>query len=99
MERTFNRLSAAQVKAASVGLHADGGGLYLQVTDGKSGRCRSWLFRYTLADKQRYMGLGVAAVPGQQGGVSLAAARAAAEAARSLLRQRIDPIDARQEEA
>src|SRR5262245_59456448 len=94
-----NRLNPARAKAAGVGLHADGDGLYLQVTDGKSGRCRSWLFRYTLAGKQRYMGLGVAAVAGQQKGVSLEDARKVTEAARSLLRKGIDPIDARDEEA
>jgi Arm DNA-binding domain len=36
------------------GYYADGGGLYLQVTDGG----RSWVFRYSRAGKRRDMGLG-----------------------------------------
>jgi integrase len=98
--RTIGRLSTARVRAAGIGLHADGGGLLLQVTAAAGGKAkrRSWLFRYTLASKQRYMGLGTTAVAAGQGGVSLAEARAAAEKARALLRVGIDPIAARDEE-
>src|SRR5262245_29178337 len=95
MKRTLDRLNAAQVKAAGEGLHPDGGNLYLQVTlatDGKTKR-RSWVFRYALDGKQRYMGLGA-----ERDGVGLAEARAAAEAARALLRQDKDPIEARDAE-
>lgn len=85
-------------KSAGVGMHADGDGLYLQVTEGKSGICRSWLFRYAMAGDQRYMGLGAATFSGEQGRVGLAEARCAAADARALLRQGIDPIVARDAE-
>ena len=37
------------------GYDADGGGLYLQVTDGGA---KSWIFRYSMTGKRREMGLG-----------------------------------------
>jgi integrase len=95
MPRTTHRLNDKQVVAAGEGLHPDGGNLYLQVTlaaDGKTKR-RSWILRYTLADRQRYMGLGA-----ERDGVGLAEARAAAEVARALLRKGTDPIEARDAE-
>ena len=68
----------------------DGGGLYLQIATGNT---KSWLFRYTLHGKTREMGLGpVAEAPD---GVPVAKARALASAARALLRDGKDPIDAR----
>ena len=40
-------------------MHADGGGLYLQVTKTASGRInRSWIYRYAVAGRERQMGLG-----------------------------------------
>ena len=57
MAETINRLSAKQVQALPVGKHHDGGGLYLQVV--KSG-ARTWLFRYMLNGKQRWIGVGSA---------------------------------------
>jgi integrase len=67
-------------------MHADGGNLWLQV--GPTGS-RSWIFRYALDGKARAMGLGpVHSVP-------LAQARQKAAAARALLAQRVDPMDAR----
>jgi integrase len=95
MPQTTNRLTSATVKAAGIGMHPDGANLYLQVTlsaDGKTKR-RCWLFRYTHAGRQRYMGLGA-----ERADVGLAEARAAAEAARGLLRQRRDPIAERDAE-
>jgi integrase len=93
MTKIINRLTDASVKAAGVGLHPDGDGLYLQVTAGKDGgKRRSWLFRFRVPGddkRQRYMGLG---------GVSLAEAREAAAAARALLRDGQDPIAARDAE-
>lgn len=56
MARRLNILTALAVRnAATPGLTADGGGLYLQVgpTGGKS-----WLFRFMLKGKARAMGLG-----------------------------------------
>jgi hypothetical protein len=48
---TINRLSDRRVRTVKPGMHPDGGGLYLRVTEGKDeGRPRAlnryWLFRY-----------------------------------------------------
>jgi len=49
---TINRLSDRTVRTAKSGMHPDGGGLYLRVTEGKEGEDgarvlnRYWLFRY-----------------------------------------------------
>src|SRR5215467_10435199 len=69
-------------------MHADGGGLYLQVTAGKEqGKFnRSWLFRYKLARRERQMGLGA------QKTISLKEAREEAERCRKLLKEGKDPI-------
>jgi integrase len=93
------RLTPAKVKAAGVGWHADGDGLYLQVTAGSDGGKRhNWAFRYRAGGKERYMGLGPTALPGGQGGVSLSEARDTAAKARALLREGIDPMAARDDE-
>lgn len=70
------------------GLHADGGGLYLQVTVGADrGVKRSWLLRYAAPDgRRREMGLGSAAL------VGLSDARDAALAARKQAKSGVDPI-------
>lgn len=68
------------------GRYGDGKGLWLQVTNATQ---RSWLFRYTMAGRARAMGLG------STDDVSLAQARDAAEAARKLIRDGIDPIEHR----
>ena len=94
-EMQIHRLSAAKVRNAKPGLHADGGGLYLQVTCGKDRVSRSWLFRYSLPEiiisasgklhrRTRDAGLGPTAT------VSLSEAR---EKARQLRQQRLDGID------
>jgi integrase len=79
------RLTARFVQHAPIGWHGDGRGLYLQVT----GNGRSWVFRYVMDGRQRYMGLGPTA------DVSLAEAREKALAARKLRLDGIDPIEAR----
>jgi integrase len=88
--RTLNRLSPAFVtKGRKVGLHADGGGLYLQIT---AAHARSWIFRYSRNRRTRDMGLGsLNAVP-------LALARELAAGCRNQLAQDIDPIEARKAE-
>jgi integrase len=68
------------------GRYGDGGGLYLVVI---SKERRNWIFRYRRQGRERLMGLGSAGV------VTLTEAREAAHAARRLLTQGIDPIDAR----
>lgn len=56
MPRHLNRLTVLQVaRLNKPGLHADGGGLYLQIT--KAGN-KSWLFRYMQDGKAYGMGLG-----------------------------------------
>lgn len=88
MARALNRLTARQVAALGPGYHADGGGLYLQVT--KTG-ARTWVFRYRDlgTGKPRDMGLGpVRDMPLQQ-------ARVRAGDARQQRLAGIDPIAAR----
>jgi integrase len=80
-------ISAASVgKFKKPGHYAVGGGCYLQIAAGGS---RSWVLRYTLNGRARYMGLGSANL------VSLAEARAKAHDARRLLLNKIDPIESR----
>lgn len=60
LARTINRLSHKKVETLKKpGMHPDGGGLYLQVTEAADGTPRkSWLFRYTVGGRERQMGLG-----------------------------------------
>jgi integrase len=90
--RTINRLSHKKVESLKEpGMHSDGGGLYLQVTEGADGTPRkSWLFRYTVGGRERQMGLGPLS------DVSLAEARERAVGARELRRAGKDPISERQ---
>lgn len=82
--RTINRLSAQAVsRQAKPGVYADGGGLYLQVTQAG---VKSWLFRYMRQGKARGMGLGPLHT------VSLAEARVKALECRKLLLDGIDPL-------
>src|SRR5438132_5086686 len=56
---THNRLRPLDPRRISaIGYHHDGGGLYLQVREGRGGLTRSWVFRYTLHGVARNMGLG-----------------------------------------
>ena len=87
MARATNRLSASTVKAAPVGKHADGGGLWLvKRPDGGA----QWVLRVTPHGRRREMGLG--AYPD----VSLKEARASAEQWRTMVRQGLDPIKERE---
>jgi hypothetical protein len=94
MSQGINRLSPAQVKHAEPGLHPDGGGLYLQVTEGKEkGKVnKSWLFRYRRPGRERQMGLGSLKT------IGLSEARDEAERCRKLLKDGKDPIETRQAE-
>src|SRR5260370_7845044 len=80
--RQTERLSSAKVRHAKPGMHADGGGLYLQVTAGKAEgqRNKSWLFRFSLGGREPQMGLGALNT------VGLAQARDAADQCRNLLK-------------
>lgn len=84
MARTLNRLSTLGVsRAKSKGLIADGGGLYLRVSDSGT---KSWVFRYGVGGKLRDMGLGAVHT------VTLSEAREMATEARKLRLRGIDPI-------
>jgi Arm DNA-binding domain len=88
MGRQINKLSARKVETVRTpGRHSDGGGLYLNVTEGGG---RSWLFMYKVAGRRREMGLGsVRDVP-------LVQARKLAANARQQLAIGLDPLIARQ---
>lgn len=90
--KVHNALTPMAVKAAGVGRHADGGGLYLRV---QQGGARSWLFRSLVGGKARDVGLGPAAGPNA---LSLAAAR---EMARDLAAQasKGEPIEGKRSKA
>lgn len=84
-----NKLSAIKVESLSeVGRYADGGGLYFDIPSIGSKR---WLFRYQLNGKRRWM---VISVYHKKTG-TLAGARTLAMESRLLVKQGIDPIDAR----
>jgi len=81
---TIERLKPLDVQRLGPGRHADGRGLYLDVTNGNG---RGWVFRYQLNGRERYMGLGSAH------DIPLKLARQLAAKARELRAQGIDPID------
>jgi len=90
MARQIGKLSAMAIKNQNKpGLYADGGGLYLQVTESGA---KTWIFRFMMAGKRRDMGLGPLHT------VSLAEARDAAIECRRLKLQGVDPISKRHSE-
>lgn len=90
----LHQRTAREIHAAPEGDLGDGGGLVLRV--GTAGA--SWVLRYTSpAGKRREMGLGIAQRANvAQAGQSLTSVRQMAHEARELLRQGIDPLDARE---
>jgi integrase len=89
MARAAEKLTAKAVENLKTpGMHADGKGLYVRITE--SGKGKSWLFRYKIDKRPRAMGLGSCE------DVSLADARDLAKEARKLIRAGIDPIEAKQ---
>src|ERR1700688_3995923 len=84
----IHRLTQAKVNAlirkGEDGLHGDGGGLWLQISN--SGAWASWIFRYTRLGRERRMGLG------SVGTITIGAARDAALAARRVLHAGGDPL-------
>ena len=94
MART-NRLTAVKVaRINKPGRHADGGGLILQCATGADGSPRkSWIFRYEVGGRERWMGLG--AYPD----VSVAEARGKAADARRLRDQGVDPLEERKRQS
>ncbi len=84
MLRQTRKLSALEVaRIKGIGKHPLGEGLYLQVS--KSGS-KSWLFRYSIAKKSTWMGLGSCGV------VSLAEVRAKTLSLRKTLSDGVNPL-------
>src|SRR5262245_20343463 len=81
-------LTARAAQHAPDGWHHDQHGLYLQVTNDGAGR--SWVYRYAIGGRQRYVGLGPAHT------ISLATARELARECRELRLRNIDPLLERQ---
>lgn len=87
MARTIDQLTALKVlKIRKPGYHADGGGLWLQVSAGGG---KSWVFTYSLRGRAREMGLGSASR------LTLAEARDERDVCNKLLRDGVDPIEHR----
>jgi integrase len=87
--RGINRLTALKVnKLKTPGRYADGGGLWLKISEGGT---KSWQFRYSRHGVHRHMGLGPLM------SVSLAEARERAKQARQVLLDGRDPIEARRD--
>ena len=84
-----NQLTLLKVKNAKPGHHADGSGLYLQVS--KEGT-RSWVFRFMREGRRREMGLG------SVHDFSLGEARDRAREYRRMLHHGVDPIEQRLKE-
>ncbi len=87
----MGRLTTHSIRRLSPGKHADGLGLYLFSTDGPSENW-GWRFIFTWRGRRPTMSLGA------MRDVSLADARAAAAAARALVRAGINPIERRKSE-
>lgn len=89
MTRQVNRLTAAKVRdVTEPGFYPDGLGLYMQISKWET---KSWVFRYTLDGRPRYMGLGSVHT------VGLAEARVRARQARQLLLDGKDPLEVKRE--
>lgn len=89
MARNRNRLTDLKVKALKdEGLHPDGDGLYLRVTETGT---KSWVFRFKFAGKLRGMGLG------KYPNVPLSAARDLAAKNYVLVKSGVDPIAQRKQ--
>lgn len=90
MAKQLGKLTALKVnKETKRGFHADGGNLYLQITEAG---VKSWVLRYMLKGKAKTMGLGAVHA------VTLAEAREKAADCRKLISAGIDPLTARKSE-
>src|SRR5262245_34403283 len=88
--RGINKLSATKVaNLKEPGRYADGGGLYLQVSNVGDHLTKAWLFRYMIDGRARAMGLGAVHT------FSLAEARERARKMRQLVTDGFDPIEHR----
>lgn len=90
MSGSRHKLNRKQIKGLSApGRYGDGGGLYLYIS--KTG-AKSWVYRYSIFDKRRDMGLGPLTKRNH-----IDKARENAEAARALVNSGVDPIVDRQD--
>jgi integrase-like protein/Arm domain-containing DNA-binding protein len=90
MARTIGRLTALKVdRAKRPGMYADGGGLYLRVTQDGT---KNWVFRFMLNRRPRWMGMGALHT------IRLAEARNRAAVYRMQRYDGIDPIERRRAE-
>jgi integrase len=89
-KRTIGKLTALRVdKAKRPGMYADGGGLYLRVTQDGT---KNWVFRFMLNGRPRWMGMGALHT------IRLAEARNRAAEYRMQRYDGIDPIERRRAE-
>lgn len=79
-------LTALKIKSNKPGVFADGNGLYLQTT---TAGAKSWIFRYSINNRRRSMGLGSISDK------TIAAARADIPALRAQVVAGLDPIEER----
>jgi integrase len=87
MSRVKHILTVKKIESLKkVGLHKDGGNLYLKVTATGS---KSWVFRYVINSKRHFLGLGGFKE------IGLTKAREEAERLKTLLSQGTDPLDDR----
>jgi integrase len=90
---SIRKLTAGFVSSVAIpGRYGDGNGLYLQVTQWGDAISKQWLFRFQIDGRSRQMGLGSASI------FSLADARARARGPRQMVADKIDPIEARDQE-
>jgi integrase len=82
--RGRGKLTTRKVEKAALGRHFDGNGLYLQILSPTN---KSWLLRYEIDGRERWLGLGGLRLFG------LAAARKRRDDAQRLLADGIDPIE------
>ena len=94
MAREVGKLKPIAVpRIKATGMYSDGGGLYLQVRESTEDEpARSWIFRYAMHGKERYMGLG------SLNTFSLAEARELARECRQKVSKGVDPLAAREEQ-
>ncbi len=86
-------LTALKIKSlTNPGIYSDGNGLYLQVSNAGT---HSWVFKYRFDGKQRSMGLGRA----DTSGLTLAQARERVVMLKIGIREGVDPLQARADEA
>lgn len=83
MSYSRNKLTAKAVKAATGGMHGDGGGLWLRKSEAGNGQ---WIYRFRLHGKARQMGLGSLSK------VSLARARELRDEYQAMVINAIDPV-------